>query len=272
MTASLATARSALFVPGNRPERFAKAAQSGADAIVLDLEDAVAPEEKSLARRHVTAWLDRGGHGAVRINGSETEWHADDIRDLRGRGATVMLPKAETAEQIHSLLELLGPQSNVVALIETAAGVLNAPAVCAAPGVVRCAFGSVDFSAQLGVDPTTRTALVHARSTLVVASASAQIAAPLDGVTTAIGDLDVLSDDCSHAAGLGFTGKLCIHPRQVEVVNTAFSPSEQQIAWADRVLAACADGNVTVLEGQMIDKPVVERAGRIRRATHFMVD
>ena len=264
---SLADATSLLFVPGHRPDRFAKAASAGAGAVILDLEDAVAPEAKDAARDHVRAWLDGEGRGradvVVRINPPGTPWYDADVAALAGTGAAAMLPKAEAPQDVADLVAALGTGAQVLPLVETADGVLNARRVLAVPGVLRAAFGSIDLSAQLGVDPSDTTALLHARSALVLASAGAGVAPPLDGVTTDISDDAALTADARHAVALGFTGKLCIHPRQLDGVHAAFAPTPEELAWAERVLAAAGDGAVTVLDGKMIDKPVVDRARRI---------
>ncbi|MEU6145583.1 CoA ester lyase [Streptomyces sp. NPDC047081] len=264
----LAPARTLLFVPGHRPDRFAKAAGSGADGIVLDLEDAVGPELKDAAREHVRAWLADGGRGVVRVNAPGTEWYDADVAALSGRPCPVMLPKAADPDQVGRLLADLPAGSAVVPLIETAAGVLEARSICAAPGVVRAAFGSVDLGAGLGVDPDDRAALATARSLLVLASAAAGTAPPLDGVTTALDDERALRADTRHAATLGFSGKLCVHPRQVAVVHAEFAPSDEELRRAKEIVAAAGEGSVAVLDGRMIDRPVVERARRLLDRAH----
>jgi citrate lyase subunit beta / citryl-CoA lyase len=138
--------------------------------------------------------------------------------------------------------------------------VLQAAAVCAVEGVIRPAFGSIDLSAQLGIDHQARDALRHARSALVLAAAAKGRAAPVDGVTTSLADGQRLCADLEHAAALGFTGKLCVHPSQVGPANEYLSPSAADVAWARQVIAAAEDGPVTVTDGQMIDRPVVLRA------------
>lgn len=174
--------RSFLFVPGDRPDRFAKAAASGADVVVLDLEDAVAPGRKEQAREHVRHWLSGGNRAVVRINAAGTPWHDDDVAAV-GAAVAVMVPKAEEP------LDLGVP---TIPLIETAAGVLNAVAICAGKCVLRPALGSVDLAAQLGVDHRSHEALRHARSDLVLAAAAAGCGAPIDGVTTALDSPDTL--------------------------------------------------------------------------------
>lgn len=250
----LAGARTLLFVPGDRPDRFGKAAASGADAVVLDLEDAVAPKRKAAAREHVARWLADGNRAVVRINAAGTPWHDDDVAAVRDLATALMVPKAERAADL--------PPGELIPLVETAAGITNAREICAAPGVIRAAFGSVDLAAELGVDPGSYYALLHARSALVLAAAAAGCAPPLDGVTTSLDEVGLLRADTVHAVELGFTGKLCIHPRQIEHVHAALRPSDAELDWARRVVAA-ANGGVSVVDGQMIDRPVVLRAQRL---------
>lgn len=258
MNATLAGARTFLFVPGHRPDRFAKAQAAGPDAIILDLEDAVAPADKEAARDHVSAWLADGNEAVVRINAVGTPWHEADVEAVAGRVSAVMVPKAEDPAALRALrsagLEL-------IPLIETALGVTQAAAVCA--GVVRPAFGSIDLATQLGVDARSHEALRQARSTVVLAAAAAGCGAPIDGVTTSLKDEAALVADLRHAAELGFTAKLCIHPSQLAAAAEAFTPTAEQIEWARAVLAAGADGAATAVAGEMVDKPVIRRAESI---------
>ncbi|EHR53593.1 citrate lyase beta subunit [Saccharomonospora marina XMU15] len=262
MTRSPRQARTMLFVPGDRPDRFAKAVATGADAVVVDLEDAVVPEGKERARAAAADWLAAGDTGAVvRINAHGTPWFADDLAMVIETRAAVMLPKAQDG----AVLAALGAEQ-VVALVETAAGIQRVNEVCAAPGVVRVAFGSVDLAAELGVAHDDHLALTHARSALVVACAAAGLPGPVDGVTTALHDTDALLADMRHARRLGFTGKLCVHPSQVAPLHDALKPTPSELDWARRVLAAAADGAAAQVDGQLVDKPVVERArGLIER-------
>ncbi|CAM5739793.1 CoA ester lyase [Mycolicibacterium aubagnense] len=222
---------------------------------MLDLEDAVEPARKLFARGNVADWLASGGAGVVRINGAKTPWYTDDIAMVAEHGCPVMVPKADP-EMLRSV-RLATP---VIALIETAAGVLDAAAICATPGVVRAAFGSIDLAAELGVDPEAHEALVYARSAVILGAAAAGQTAPLDGVTTDLHDHESLKADVAHAVRLGFGGKLCIHPRQIACVNEVFAPSADELAWARRVDAVAAAGGVRVIDGKMVDKPVVDRA------------
>ncbi len=259
---NLGSARSVLFVPGDRPDRFAKAVASGADLIVLDLEDAVAPGAKSDARAAVDRWLAAGRQAIVRINGTDTPWFIDDIAMTAAHQCAVMLPKAGSADHIATVAGRLPDRIPLIALIETAAGIRAAGEICAADRTAAVAFGSIDLSTELGIRPDDRQALLHARSAVVLAAAAARRPAPWDGVTTAVHDDEVVRADAAHAEQLGFGGKLCIHPRQVPIVNAEFQPSPAELAWAQRVLDAAATGRgaAWVVDGCMVDKPVIDRA------------
>jgi citrate lyase subunit beta / citryl-CoA lyase len=264
----IARARSWLFVPGDRPALFAKAAASGADAVVLDLEDAVAPAEKAGARAEVARYT--AGHPAwVRINAAGTEFHEADAAALAAaRGLLgVMLPKAGEPQEIARAVRRLPADLPVVALVETAWGVENAARVAAHPAVARLAFGSVDFGLDIGVAGDGEE-MLYARSRLVVASRAAGIAAPLDGVTTDLDDPGRTAADARRARRLGFGGKLCVHPRQVEPVNAAFRPGADDVRWAERVVAAmdASGGRAVRVDGRMADIPVLESARAILRA------
>lgn len=255
-------------MPGDRPDRYAKAAASGADAVVIDLEDAVSPEAKYTAREQTHRWLAGGGEAVVRVNGTETSWFDDDIAMVGGHECAVMLPKASSASQIRGVSAQLRSQTPLVALIETAAGIVAAPEICAVDAVVRAAFGSVDLGAELGIDPDDHEALRHARSALVLGCAAAEGPPPLDGVTTTVDDDRVVSADAAWAARLGFGGKLCIHPRHVAIINDKFSSTAEQLDWAKRIVAAAGEGAVGVVDGRMVDKPVVDRATGILARAH----
>ncbi|WP_405904129.1 CoA ester lyase [Streptomyces sp. NBC_00656] len=256
--ARLAAARNLLFVPAHRPDRFAKAVASGADAIIIDLEDAVATADKDTARAHADAWLARGGEAVVRINAYGTPWFEDDLKTVAAHGVPIMPAKAEDSAVLEHITAVTEGRCALIPLIETAAGVENAPALCATAGVVRVAFGSVDLATQLGIRHDDRLAFAYVRSRLVMASAAAGIATPVDGVTTDLGDADLLAEDVAHARRLGFGAKLCVHPRQLAVVQQGFAPTDEEIAWARKVLGA--GEAVSVVDGEMVDKPVLERA------------
>ncbi|WOS64636.1 CoA ester lyase [Sinorhizobium fredii GR64] len=247
-----------LFVPGSRPERFEKAAASGADAIIIDLEDAVAPDAKEAARAAVRAdFTDLPV--LVRINGEGTQWHQDDLAVVsRLPVAAVIIPKAELGGGLAALAA--NRAVPIIALVETARGIAEARQIAALPGVSRLAFGSVDFCADLGCAHT-REALLAARSELVLASRLAGLVAPLDGVTTSIDDGEQIEADARYALELGFGGKLAIHPRQIEAIRAGFRPQASEIEWAKKVLAS-GDGAAAV-DGAMVDEPVRIRARAI---------
>lgn len=271
VSAELAAASTFLFVPGHRPDRFAKAVASGADQIVLDLEDAVAPDLKTVARDEVRRWLATGGEGIVRINASDTAWHNDDITMLAGRPRKVMLPKVEHPAQVTDVLRRLPDGSCVLPILETARGVMDASSICAVPGLPRVAFGNGDLATDLGIEHSDREALAYSRSAVVLACAANHITAPIDGVTANVNDDRRLVADTRHAARLGFTAKLCIHPRQVPIVRAALLPSPRQLARARQILAAAGE-SVTVVDGQMVDKPIIDRARTILARAHAMTN
>ena len=251
-------------MPGDRPDRFDKAAAAGADAVILDLEDAVAPESKHQALDHVASWLAGGGRAVVRVNASGTTWHDAEIDVLRPSGAPIMLPKTECRDALATVAARLSGTPRIIALIETARGVRDIDDLCAEGGVARIALGNVDLSAELGVDAASQHALAYTRGRLVIASASAGLPAPIDGVTTAIDDLASLERDTEHGQEMGFGGKLCIHPRQVQTVNTGYSPTASDVAWARRIVNADGGaGGVLVVDGKMVDAPLVRRAQHI---------
>ncbi len=268
---ALVLARSFLFVPGHRPERFAKALASGADAVIIDLEDAVPLDAKDVARDAVLlAWpgLDAAQRARllVRVNPAGTPWHADDLRavaSLPGLGA-VMLPKAESAAQIDAVFSAV--QLPLLPLIESAEGVGQMHAIARAKGVLRLGLGHIDLQADLGMRCGPDEAeLAPIRVALVVASRRAGLPAPVDGVTTATTDADVLARDAQRSRRFGFGAKLCIHPAQVAGVHQALAPTEAERDWAERVLAAerAAGGGAFSVDGKMVDPPVLLLARKI---------
>jgi len=249
-----------LFVPGDRPDRFAKARQAGPDVVVLDLEDAVAPPAKDEARAHVVRWLEAGGEAVVRVNAVGTPWHQRDLEALTGVATCVMLPKAEDAAAVAAVGAATG--LSLVALLETPRAFFDVLEILRMPGVVRAAIGTIDLAAELGVDPDDGAALGWARSTLVAAAAAAGLPRPLDGVTTNLADGAKLAGDVRSARQSGFGGKLCIHPGQVGAVQAGFSPTAEELEWARSVLAAAGQG-VAAIGGHMVDPPVIRRAERL---------
>lgn len=271
--------RTYLFVPGDRPDRLAKALASGADAVILDLEDAVAPPAKVAARATVAQALPGlpaagAARLVVRINSEESEWFAADLGMLAELPASmrpmVMLPKAERVQTLHRL-QAACPGLGVLALIESARGVAAADVLAAGPGVTRLVFGTLDYALDLDLEvsassPFGQVGLDAAAARIAVASRAADRAAPVAGVTTALDDEAILLADWARARAHGFGAKLCIHPRQVAPIHAALAPTAEQLTWAERVLAAAeaAAGAAVQLDGRMVDTPVIERARRIR--------
>ncbi|MFK1434794.1 HpcH/HpaI aldolase/citrate lyase family protein [Pseudomonas aeruginosa] len=258
------TATTFLFVPGNKPERFAKAIASGADVVILDLEDAVGVDEKDRAREHVIEWLKHHPDSVVvRINPRVSREAQSDLRALRGLVSVVMVPKTESELDVRDTVDLLGRDASVIALIETARGVLQADRIATANGVIRLALGNVDLAADIGIDPDDRHALLPVRSRLSLVSAAAGLCAPVDGVTTVLTDAALTIADAKYARSMGFTGKLCIHPSQVAPTREAYLPSADEIKWARSIVALSVNDSVAKVNGEMIDRPVVSRAQHI---------
>ncbi|KAB0265010.1 HpcH/HpaI aldolase/citrate lyase family protein [Microvirga brassicacearum] len=251
-----------LFVPGDRPGRFIKAGLSGADAVLIDLEDAVPPVAKSQAREGLRALQPLAVPTFVRVNAPTTEWFGEDVEVVGFLPlAGIVVPKAESAGDLRGLRERLAPGQSIIALIETAEGLANVREIARADGALRLAFGSIDFCADLGCAHT-REALLFARAEIVLASRSGNLLPPLDGVTAETKNPELVESDARHASDLGFGGKLCIHPRQIKPAFAGFAPLESQLAWAREVLAV-PDLGAVALNNQMIDAPVRERARRI---------
>jgi citrate lyase subunit beta/citryl-CoA lyase len=263
-------ARTYLFVPGNRPDRFAKAFASGADAVVIDLEDAVAPEQKEAAREALATWCSQTHqhqHAAelvVRINDDASTWFEADLALLRSIGpCSVMLPKAESVQQLERVVAALGPGAGLIALVESARGVLAVESIAQAAGLRRLAFGTLDYALDLGLTDDPR-GLLYPASRIALASKAAGLPPPIAGITTAIDDEAALRSDLDLARACGFGAKLCIHPRQVDAVHAMLAPTPEQRDWAARVLAAAEAGTGAVqVEGKMVDRPVLLRARAI---------
>jgi citrate lyase subunit beta / citryl-CoA lyase len=260
--------RSYLFVPGNRPERFDKAYAAGADAVILDLEDAVQPHEKATARAAVLAAVSANASRAawVRINGSDTAWFHDDVAALVGQAgvAGIVLPKAETREQICAVLANAHPALSVLPIVETARGFANLAELSGSPRVLRIVFGTLDFQVDLGIDGDGEELHLF-RSQIVLASRLAGIGAPVDGVSTTITDADTVEAEARRGRRFGFGGKLCIHPKQIEAVHRAYAWSDGEVEWARRVLAAveASQGAAVAVDGKMVDMPVILKARRV---------
>ena len=266
---TLAAARSFLFAPGHDERKLRKALASGADVVVVDLEDAVSVEQKGAARevvRSVLAGDASIGLVAIRVNGAHTAFFAADVEladELRPD--VLVLPKA-TPEAVDAL-GADGPP--VVAIVETADGLRHAYEVASLPRVEALVVGTVDLGVELRLEQRVDALeILFARSKVVLDSAAARIRAPIDRVWTDVRDGDGLEADTEFARSLGFRGKACIHPDQVEIVNRVFTPSDEELSQARRVVEAYEQAvgegeGVTALDGEMIDLPVVERARQV---------
>ncbi len=253
-----------LFVPATRPDRLEKAIAAGAHAIIADLEDAVDPADKSNARAKLDAVLGAGRIKPwVRINAVDTPWFAQDLALLQKHHAAVagvMLAKTESAAQVQALdcaLPVLG-------LIESARGLLALGDICRHPRIFQLAFGAADLSADLGCEDDWDQ-LWPARSQVIIHSAAARLPSPVDGVTMALQNPAQVEGDARRAARAGFGAKLCIHPVQLAPVLQGFAPCDAQLQWALRIMdvAQASGSGAQRVDGQMVDRPVIERARRI---------
>lgn len=266
--------RSILFTPGDRPEMMEKAPESGADVVVFDLEDAVTPERKDEARKAVndvlTTDFDPDCEVCVRV----TAEYANDLETvLRGepRLDSVVCPKVNSADDIRELADTIEEQGDelpVFALIETAAGVLHAEEIAAVDATTVLCFGAEDLAADIGAERTGEgTEVLYAREHTVLAAGAAGIDA-IDMIFTDIEDTDTLEAETEFAAKVGYDGKMAIHPAQVAVINDAYTPSDERIEWAERVLEAeeTADAEnrgVFRVDGEMVDAPLISQAERV---------
>lgn len=271
--------RSLLYCPGDESEMMDKAVDTDADTVILDFEDAVAPSSKEAARRKVQSFLnsleDPSSNISVRINPYCRSGKADVdsiTSDIGYIPDSIILPKAVNPEIIVSLNKQLlqndNTKTDVIPLIETAEGVINAEEIATAPRVKAIAYGDQDFTADIGANVTDdETESLYARQKLVTAAAAADVDA-IDTVYTEITDLDGLQERTRFAIDLGFDGKLVIHPNQVNIVNNAFTPARDQINWAEQVIegqenASKNEKGVFTVDNQMIDPPLIERARKI---------
>jgi citrate lyase subunit beta/citryl-CoA lyase len=259
-----------LFVPGTRSDRFIKALESGADGIILDLEDAVAEEDKQKARDAIhSAWptftAEQKKRLIIRSNAPGSHFYAADLILAKALDvACLLIPKSESLDQINGAALIL-PNTAIIPMIETAIGLDRLNEIANSEQVLRLALGNIDLQADLRMvcDPQ-ETELQHARFQMVLASRLAQIAPPIDGVTPSTDDIERITDDAERAKRMGFGGKLCIHPKQVSIVKDAFMPTSEEVSWAQRVIEAdqASKGGAVKLDGRMIDRPVVLLAQR----------
>ncbi|HET9243439.1 MAG TPA: CoA ester lyase [Gaiella sp.] len=265
--ASLQTARSFLFAPGSEERKLVRALESGADAVVADLEDAVAPAEKGAAREltaRMLAEAEGDGVRLVRVNGVGTEWHDADVAAVAEAGVDgVVVPKA-TAAAVNAVGKWL--ELPIVAIVETAVGLREGFSIASHERVAALMLGAVDLGLELRLEQRhDGQEILFARSSLVVDSAAAGLRGPVDRVWLDVRDLDGLARDCELGRSLGLRGKALVHPDQVAPTHDAFAPSASELRRAREIVAAfdraVGEGRgVVALDGEMIDAPVVARA------------
>ena len=260
--------RTALFVPGSRPERFAKALASGADAVIVDFEDAVEASLKAQARDNLEAFLGANPEARVRVrvNAAGDPEQAADLELCRRLPGVIgiLLPKAERAMQVRIAASCGKP---VWPLIESARGLLALGEIAACEGVERLTFGGLDLALDIGMSSGTQAAAVvydQVRLGLLLHSRVNDLQPPLDTVFPAFDDAEGFAATIRHGRDLGLLGALCIHPKQVGVAHAALAPSADELDWARRVVAAAESGAAAFqVDGQMVDAPVLGRARRL---------
>lgn len=254
-------ARSWLLVPATKPDTFDDAIASGVDAVILDIEDAVAPAKKPAAREAVVRWLGEGNSAWVRINDATTPYWADDLAALSGLPGLVgvMLAKTESGGQVEATAARLAPGTPILALVESAMGLEAATEIARADSTFRLAFGSGDFRRDTGMsdDPL---AMAYPRSRLVVSSRAARIPGPIDGPTLTAND-SILGRDAALTLSMGMTGKLCMHSEQAAIVNRELAPSPTDVSWARDVIDALGADGAHVKDGS--DLPRLAKALKI---------
>jgi citrate lyase subunit beta/citryl-CoA lyase len=257
-------ARSWLLVPATKPDTFTAAVESDVDAVILDIEDAVAPHAKPAARDAVVAWLEAGNSAWVRINDATTPFWADDLAALSGLPglAGIMLAKTESGSQVEASAARLAEGTRILALVESAMGLEATPEIARADSTFRLAFGSGDFRRDTGMSDEPL-AMAYPRSRLVVSSRAARLPGPIDGPTLTANE-SILARDSALTLSMGMTGKLCMHAEQAPVVNRELAPTPGDVTWADEVVDALGADGAHVKDGS--DLPRLAKALKIREA------
>lgn len=255
----------ALYVPGDRPDRFDKAVATGAQLVIIDLEDAVSAERKDLARDAVVAWLQSpSSYDRVRIDVRVNAGDDDDLAAIAAldRSIGVRLPKVESPSDVDGAAAVVGTDRPIAVLIETARGVEAVAEIASHPAVVAITLGEADLASDLGTND--EAVLDWVRVRLLVATRAARRPAPMMSVFPDIADLEGLRADTERGRRMGFVGRTAIHPAQLPVIVDAFTPPVEDVRWATEVLAATADGGVGRLEtGAMVDPAMRGRAQAI---------
>ncbi|WP_241505786.1 HpcH/HpaI aldolase/citrate lyase family protein [Parahaliea mediterranea] len=278
--------RSVLYMPGANQRAMDKARDLPCDAVVFDLEDAVAPDAKAAARDAVVAQLAAGGYGkrqlVVRCNGLNTPWGRDDLRAMAAAGVgTLCLPKVESDEELDSVATLLAEAGRrdirLWAMLETPAGIAAADTIARHAAVSVLVMGTTDLAAELRVPHRPdRLGLQYALGRAVMAARLAGVAV-LDGVYLDLQDADGFHAICEQGRALGFDGKTLIHPSQIAAANAVFGPSATAVDWAERVLAAWAEAEqagkgLAVLDGKLVETMHVDEARRVLATARYIED
>ncbi|MDN7245233.1 HpcH/HpaI aldolase/citrate lyase family protein [Planococcus shenhongbingii] len=269
--------RSLMFTPGTKKERLLKSVNSEADALLWDLEDAVHPDDKDGAQAVIKEALDELGDKPakpifLRVNQYDTEWYEEDVKLARHENVTgIMLPKTESSEQAAKTWEGMGSEGELIALIETAAGIIRLEDIFSNPNISGVAFGAIDYAVD--VDLTLTEAgleALYARSRIVTYAKAAGISGIYDTVFPDVHNEVSLQKRARSARALGFNGQMAVHPKQLEIIHEVYSPSREEIDWAVKVLLYAeneAKGQgVFMFDGKMVDRPVIEKARQIYNA------
>lgn len=268
--------RSLLFVPATSEHLWEKASQRGADAVVIDLEDAIPihrkDEARAMAPKAIQLLKNKGLEVVLRVNSDPTLWQHDLVGMPLLSLSAIMLPKVENKEQVEAFSKALAKLSGespppVAALLETPLGVLATAQIASHPSLCALGFGAEDYSGAIGLHPNALALTWPAQQVITGAHAYGLQCWGMAGSIAEVKDLEAFAKDVAYARGIGFTGSVCIHPNQVAIVNRGFSPSEKELEWACKVVeadqAAHAKGlGAVLLDGKMIDKPIVDRARR----------
>lgn len=275
--------RSVLYIPGSKERALDKARQLETDAIIFDLEDAVAPDAKAEARQTLAKALADGGYGkrvkVVRINALNTEWGLEDVRVLANAGADIiLLPKVNAYPDVDNLADIIGPDMPIWAMMETPASVFNAREIAAHRQVTGLVSGTNDLTKELGCRyRADRLPLMQSLQMIVMAARASRGVVALDGVYNRFRDGDGLKAECEQGRDLGFDGKTLIHPAQIEVTNTAFAPTQSEIDLAQRQIEAFEESQkqghgVAVVDGQIVENLHVVAAQRILAKAEAIAD
>lgn len=266
--------RSLLFTPGTKKDRLLKSIDSGADALLWDLEDAVHPDEKEYARKVIAEALDELGEKPakpifLRVNQVDTEWYSEDAALAQHEYVTgIMLPKTESADQAEETWKRMGSEGELIVLIETADGIVWLEEIFSNAHISGVAFGAIDYAVDLDLTLTeTGLEVLYARSRIITHAKAAGIPGVYDTVFPDVHNTESLQKRAASTRALGFNGQMAIHPKQLETIHDAYSPSQDQIDWAIKVLGHADNeakgAGVFMLDGKMVDRPVIDKAKQV---------